>query len=228
MNYDFDFDLYGMETFDALMPFVSTLIAVYLVIIAVALLLGVVLHVIRALSLQTIAKRRGIGNAWLSWLPVGQEWIIGSLSDQYKYLTVGKNQSRRKVLLWLNLAAMLIGFVGTGVSAIQAIEGISQMSYTGFTEESAIMVVVPAVISMVVSVVSLVIGITAYVFRQMSMYDLYKSCDSKNAVVFLVFGILFGITEPFFLLACRNKDGGMPPRKPAGAEPVPQEITDGE
>ena len=218
---NFDFDYYGPEIMDAMMPMVSTLIAIYTAVFAIALLFGLVLHVIRALALQGIAKRRGISNGWLAWIPVGQEWIIGSLSDQYKYLTIGKNQSRRKVLLWLNLVALVVGVGGTGICLVQTVRGLSEMSFGyGFSAESAMPVIVPAVLTMVISVVSMVVGIAAYVFRQMSMYDLYKSCDPKNAVIFLVLGILFSVTEPFFLLACKNKDGGMPPRKTGISEPA--------
>ena len=51
------------------------------------------------------------------------------------------------------------------------------------------------------------------VFRYMALYDIYKSLDPENCVLFLVLSILFGVTEPFFLFFSREKDGGMPPRK---------------
>ena len=57
------------------------------------------------------------------------------------------------------------------------------------------------------------ISIAYAVFRYMALYDIYKSLDPANCVLFLVLSILFGVTEPFFLFFSRNKDDGMPPRK---------------
>ena len=63
--------------------------------------------------------------------------------------------------------------------------------------------------SMLISVARLAVSITALVFCHMSNYDLYRSCDPKNAVTFLVLGIIFPVAQPFFYLSCRKKDLGM-------------------
>ena len=47
-------------------------------------LLGIAAYVLTSWALYTIADRRGIKNPWLSWIPVVNCWIIGSLSDQYR------------------------------------------------------------------------------------------------------------------------------------------------
>lgn len=218
MSYNFNY--YGNEMSEALLPIFSTVIAVFLAVAVLGGVVKLVLYVIRSLSLHTISKRRGITNPWLSWIPVGQEWVIGSLSDQYKYLTQGKNQSRRTILIWLKLAALVLGGVSAGVGMTNVIGQVVAIGYGTLTEEAAMQIIAPLVISMVIGVVSFVVNVAAYVVCQMSMYDLYKSCDPKNAVVYEVFGILFGVTEPFFLLFCRNKDGGMPPRKASADESV--------
>lgn len=229
MSYEYDY--YASELGESLLPVFSVLVAVFLAVWVIAMLVGVVLYVIRSLSLHTIAKRRGIHNAWLSWIPVGQEWIIGSLSDQFKYLTQGKNQSRRKLLLGLNLAGVVLSLISGAISVAETVADTMAMAgYSSAVEEAALGVMLPVASTLVIAVVSSVVSVVAYVFRQMSMYDLYKSCNPKNAVVFLVLGILFGITEPFFLLSCRNKDEGMPPRKSGNpaAEPEAAPIVDAE
>lgn len=221
MNYD-SYYYYGEEALEAMMPVLSGLIAVMLTVFAVTLLLGAVLYVIRALALYTMAKRRGLKNSWLSWIPVGQEWIIGSVSDQYKYLTQGKNQSRRKILLILELAALVLGFASVGLTVTNSVR-LAMEVYQGGVE-NAVVEAIPMMGAMVLGIVSFAVGVTGYVFRQMSMYDLYRSCDPKNAVPYLVFGILLSITEPFFLIFLRNKDGGMPPRRENA--PVPDVNSD--
>ena len=71
------------------------------------------------------------------------------------------------------------------------------------------------------------VTIALCVIRYMALYDVYRSMDPANAVLYLVLSILFSPTEPFFLFFNREKDLGMPPRKqrpvyeqPAYQEPV--------
>ena len=81
-------------------------------------------------------------------------------------------------------------------------------------------VMLPMTGSMLLGVLSFGVGVAAFVFRQISMYDLYRSCDPRNAIPYLVLGILFSVLEPVFLMILRNRDEGMPPRKTADEAPV--------
>ena len=64
----------------------------------VLMLISIVMYVLQSIGLYKTAKRRGIHNAWLSWLPVGCTWIIGCISDQYQYVVRGKIRNKRKAL----------------------------------------------------------------------------------------------------------------------------------
>lgn len=216
----FDFNYYGdLEHVDGLLPMFAIFGSVILVAVILGSLFGFAVHVIRALAIYHIGKRRGLKNPWLAWIPVGQEWIIGSLSDQYQYLTHEKNRNRRKILLILSLTAMVIGWVSTGW-------GISRVLSVFFTygeyapPEAFAEVLLPMTGTMLLGMISSCVGLAAFVFRQISMYDLYRSCDPKNAIPYLVFGILFSILEPIFLMILRNRDDGMPPRKAAPEQPA--------
>ena len=46
--------------------------------------LSIAAYVLQALGLYTIAKRRGISNPWLAWVPVAWVWVLGSISDQFR------------------------------------------------------------------------------------------------------------------------------------------------
>ena len=82
----FDFNYYGdLEHVDGLLPMFAIFGSVILVAIILGSLFGFAVHVIRALAIYHIGKRRGLKNPWLAWIPVGQEWIIGSLSDQEEH-----------------------------------------------------------------------------------------------------------------------------------------------
>ena len=91
------------------------------------------------------------------------------------------------------------------------------------------------VVGPVLTVLAVVLPLAAVtialcVIRYMALYDVYRSLDPANAVLYLVLSILFSPTEPFFLFFNREKDQGMPPRKqrpvyeePAYRQPEPQQ-----
>ena len=64
-------------------------------------------------------------------------------------------------------------------------------------------------------------SIALSVMIYIALYKVYKSCDPKHAVLFLVLSIIFNITLPFFVFACRNKDLGMPQPDGGEEEPLP-------
>ena len=183
---------------------------VYLLFFLFIMALSIATYVLHSLGLHTIAKRRGIRNGWLAWIPMGNLWILGNISDQYQYVVKGRVKNRRKLLLGLG-----IGFVAVYVGWIMAImmslilsEGIASGA------EMAILLAFFGAIVMVVLSITLVIN------QYLCLYDLYRSCDPGNATVFLVLSIFFSITMPFFVFFCRNKDLGMPPRR----QPAPQQV----
>ena len=185
--------------------------------------LGIAVYVLNSLALYTIANRRGIKNAWLSWVPVINCWIIGSLSDQYRYVVKGEVKNKRKTLLILNIITWVISLAMIIIAIVMAV-GAAGAAMSGVAEAVLMETVLGPVIAILCLCLPLmIVGITTVVIRYMAMYDIYTSCTPQNSVVFLVLSILFSVTEAFFLFFTRNKDDGMQPRK---AEPVyeaPQE-----
>ena len=83
-------------------------------------MLGIGAYVLTSLALYTVAQRRGIRKPWLAWVPVLNCWILGSLSDQYRYVVLEQNKSKRKVLLVLNLVKAVLILVVTVLAAVTA------------------------------------------------------------------------------------------------------------
>lgn len=194
------------------------------------LAIGVICYVLYALSLYTIAKRREICRPWLAWIPFASAWVLGSLSDQYQYVVNRKIQSRRKALLGLSIGrgvamvGYLICFIGM-VSRAILVDGEPDGIFAAWL--LAAMLLIQA---------ALVLSIVYVVFYSISLYQVYKSCNPDTAVVFLVLSILISGIQAFFLLADRNLDRGMPPRRqqvqplpetPAAQAPVDPEDSDG-
>ena len=185
-------------------------------------LAGLACYIFAALGLYTIAKRRGLNHPGLCWIPLGFEWQLGSLSDQYQYLVMDKNTSRRKIMLGLSVLNWISGAVCTVVSSVMMVK--LTFSVPSMTEgEIASAIFGPLMIVMGVALVLSVAAIVLVVFRYICMYDVYRSCEPGNATLYLVLSIIFNILEPVFLMVIRKKDGGMPPRKESPVqEPVPE------
>ncbi len=189
-------------------------------------ILGIVGYVLTALALYTVAQRRGIKNAWLSWVPVVNCWIIGSLSDQYRYVVKGEVKNKRKILLILNIVSWIVSMAMIAVLVVMVV-GVTNQAISGAAEEEML----EAVFGPLMGILGLClpmagIGIATAVIRYMAMYDIYTSCTPKNNVIFLVLSIIFGITEPFFLFFTRNMDEGMPPRQQEPVYEAPQQPWD--
>lgn len=175
-----------------------------------ALVIWIVLFVFRAVSLYKIARRRGIRNAWLVWLPVCGDWILGSVADQYQYVVKDRVKNRRLPLFLLSVARLGLRIVGAALST-GVVAYVLRLILTGGGYPEVGRWVLLTVVSMMQS-----IGTVVYlVLRGFVLYDVYSSCTSRFNVLFLVLGLIFPVLEPFFFFACRNKEEGMPPRREA-------------
>ena len=190
------------------------LAGVLLLVVLLGLALAAVSYVLSAVSMYRIAKRRGIHHAWLAWIPVGNSWLLGSISDQYQYVVKRKATSRRKLLLILSIVNITVNIVH---SIIQASTSLAFYADAGMGNEVGMVAV-----TMLVSVVYLVLSMVLLAFTYVAYYDLFRSCKPNNAVLFLVLSIFFNVTTPFFLIVCSNSDEGMPPKRaPQAPEQIP-------
>lgn len=201
--------IYGLENFDVLG---SVIAVIYVVCYVLGWAWSALVYVLSALGQYTIAKRRGIRNPWMAWVPLAQMWILGCISDQYQYVAKGKVRNRRKVLLWLTVV-LLVLMVAAGVLG-------------GFTMVHDSLNIATGLVFLFALLVLFAVAVVNMVFTYICYYDLYASCDPGNSVLYLVLSILLNVTMPFFIFFCRKKDGGMParrkPQAPA-AEALPEE-----
>jgi hypothetical protein len=179
------------------------------VICLISLVIGVAAYVLRCVGIYNIAKHRGIHNPWLAWLPIGDAWVVGSISDQYQYLVKGKTRARRNVLMGLSVAQLALALV---YAAFQATTVIGAVNGNGAAIGAG------GASLLLVSLVMMVVSVVFMVFQYITLYDLYRSCDPDNAVIYLVLSIIVPISMPVLLFVCRNKDYGMPARL------APQEV----
>ena len=181
--------------------------------------LGIAGYFLRSIGLYSIAKRRGINNPWLAWIPVAWVWVLGSISDQFRYVTKAQVKNKRKVLLVLSMVTAVLVLVMLVFGVISMVDVIDLMM-AGM--EDQLMGVAFAIAIKMLAILGLVmiVAVVHCVFYYIALYDLYASANPNNSALFLVLGIFFRVTEPFFIFFNRKKDGGMPPRCNVPQEPV--------
>ena len=215
---NFHIDAYMMEEAAMLLPLLTSAFP--------STLLGIATYVLSSMALYTLATRRGIDKAWLSWVPVLNVWIIGSLSDQYRYVVKGQYKSKRKTLLILNLINAVVALILLIVAVGVTVELTTGAIYGVRGNELWNSVLGSALGATGLALTMGGISIAAAVIRYMALYDIYVSMDPANSVLFLVLSIIFNVTEAFFLFFSRNRDDGMPPRREAPREPTWEEPAD--
>ena len=174
---------------------------------------SIVTYVFTAIALYSIAKRRGLKHAWLSWIPVANVWVLGSISDQYRYVTRGEIKSKRKTLLILNIISAILGVVVVILCIVMMADLIGG-AIVGRNMDRILKDVLAYVAGMMGLLLPILgVSIAHAIIYYMALFDVFTSCDPENRTVFFVVGLLIGITRPVFLFICRNKDLGMPPRR---------------
>ena len=181
-------------------------------------LFGIAAYILTAVAFYTISRRRGLNKPWLAWVPVVNCWLLGSLSDQYQYVVKGENKSKRKWLLMLNIVKSILILCLSVMGIITAAGIVFGIHDAGMMR--SISKPLMGVLGLTVPMAAVTIALC--IIRYMALFDVYRSLDPDNAVLYLVLSILFSPTEPFFLFFNRDKDQGMPPRKrqPVYEQPV--------
>ena len=191
-----------------------------------SVLLGIASYVLTSMALYSLASRRGIGKAWLSWVPILNVWIVGSLSDQYRYVVKDQCKSKRKILLILKLVSVIFVLAAVIAGGFLVADVVRTMMY-GIRMEAVLSQILGPVLGIAGLVLPMFgLAIASAVIYFMALYDVFQSMDPANGVMFLVLSILFPVTEPFFLFFNREKDKGMPPRRPEHSQPQWEETKD--
>ena len=199
--------------------------------------LGILVYVLQALALYTIAQRRGIKKPWLAWIPVVNVWILGSISDQYQYVVKRQVKNKRKVLLGLNIAMTILAILLIAaliwLFASLVMVGVSMNLFSGGNMPGAnidtyafeaLADEIGVLLLMCLTVLPLLVLVIIHtVCFYMALYDVFCSCEPKNSTLYLVLSLVGNVVVDgarcIFLMLCKDKDLGMPPRKP---EPIPE------
>lgn len=204
---------------DGFVAFMLLFLLLYFSLLFALIGLSVVSYILEGFGLQKMASKRGIHKPWLAWVPFGNMWIIGSISDQYQYVKKGRVTNRRKMLLGLMIAYFAIVMTYSFVSGVAA----GMASVTGTVSP------IVGVMGIFFYLLMIAAAVIMFVFMYISLYDLYASAVPERATKYLLLSIFINPMLPFLIFRCRDKEDGMPPRKGTvqpEAIPAPEVVTE--
>lgn len=176
---------------------------------------AVVSYILTGKSLSAIARRRGIEKPWLAWVPVGCDWLLGCISDQYRYVVHGQERNARGKLLKMNIVVLSMAVVVCILAGVTVVMGAMGASDEGM--------LVLALLMLLLAYGMLAVAVVYSINCYKAYFDLFRSCNPDKSLVFLLVSIFTSYPLPFFLYSCRNKDLGMPPKEETDLE-LPSEI----
>ena len=187
------------------MEILAIFYAIYMAMLYILLLVFCVIgYILCGKGMSAIARRRGIEKPWLAWVPVGNMWLLGCISDQYRYLAYGQQTNRRRTLLILSIVTTACSVPLSVMSAMM-----SAMTQADPTAES---VLIMSLVVLVFACVVLAVAVVQSVMQFMAYYDLFRSCDPGKSLMYLLVSLFVTFPLPFFVYGCRDKDLGLPPR----------------
>lgn len=195
------FALLGGDAFpdEIFLPFFTVFIFTYLLILGIM----ITMYVLQSLALFKIAKKRGIHNYGMAWVPIGSTWLLGKIADDVNLCRRNKKTNFARNILTLSLiyiAVFILFYIGAIFFAVTvAIQ--SETTGTSIIDYPATVLVV-SLIALGMMVLAVVLSVLTY----MALYRVFYGYDENNAVVFLVLSIFISYLLPIFLFIIRNRD----------------------
>lgn len=188
----------------------ASIIAVLMaLILSLVLTLGVTaaIYIIGALGVKKLADRRNMKNSWLAWLPVGQEYLLGKMSDDIS--AEEPPFKKHGWMIWYPVIAgayLLFSFIDLIVQLLSLPDIMRVAMYASSPEALLALLdnsgagVFSVATSGLVSLASLALTVVGAIL----MYRIYKRYSPGAAIAFTVCGALFGL-HWLFIFIIRKK-----------------------
>ncbi len=188
------------------------ILAAVLVVFLIALGVIVTIYVLGAFGAYRLAKRRGMQNAWLAWLPVGQEYILGKMSDGIS----AEDPPYQKKGWWIAYPIIsgvyLLLSLASCILTIAAMPGyIEKMEWAMISgSEEDVLSAVFSIFSgsgtavLILSELVSLLSIAAVIIGSILLYRVYKRYMPNAAMAFAICGGIFGL-HWLFLFIIRNR-----------------------
>lgn len=186
--------------------------SVFYAILFISLAIGLVFYVFQSIGLYTLAKRRGVRYPGLAWVPIGSNWILGCLADQFDSVSRRKRSAQRHALLWLPVGMLVAVFVELIIILPPTFATLPRF-WNDNIYQNALSDTIYHYLPVILACYFVILGtaITYMIFHYIALYKVYKSCNPDTAIAFLLLSIFVSVTMPFLIFAGRKEDLGMTP-----------------
>lgn len=157
-------------------------------------------HILMAVALQSIAKRRGLWWRWLAWFPIGQNYVLGAIADDiagsggYRVWRNGEEIKKESYFRYiLSGYQIIIAFIAV-ILAVKLWRGedISGLLLGGLFNNALYDALAP-VVSFALA------GVHAY-----ALYKIFGYYRPERASLYTVLCVFFAFLTPFLLLSVRK------------------------
>ena len=151
-------------------------------------------------------KARKLKTHGFPFVPVGRNWVFGTLAEKYKKKN-GVKSARFGIILTVLSVIELVCSAVMLVFMIIVTKNILDMAYgavensTEVTPEQLAALIPIIIIYFVLIAVSMAYLIVTYI----AMWRIYASFDKANATLYIVLSVLFAISSPIILFIIRNR-----------------------
>lgn len=164
---------------------------------------------------QRMAKKVGMENPWLFWIPGANLYALGQLADIQASRCEGKTTNlRKKILIWL-IAPMIVSIAWAIILVIWLIAAVNKgilnnneiVSLDMIGDASMIGLSIAILLGFIALFVAYIILIVIY---YKALYRTYKLYAPDSAGGFLVLSIFIGAAIPILLFALSFKEPALP------------------
>ena len=162
-------------------------------------------YVMQAISLQTIARRRGIANPWLAWIPYATNWLFGAIVRDYDKRN-GINRRWDKILLIMSIAMAVFSTVTiVGMYAVLIAMALLSAVFLSSAEILSIILVVLAIVIYALCILLIVFASAFSTIVTVCVFKLFESTVQDKALKYFLIYLLVPFAAPICLFMCRNK-----------------------
>ncbi|MCK5129416.1 MAG: hypothetical protein KAQ68_06175 [Clostridiales bacterium] len=171
-----------------LVGFVAVMIVVLFFVFAISL----VIYILHSIGLYRLAKNKGMDNAWLAWIPIGNYYILGAVSKQSAYMK-NKVPKVEVILPIVGAVYVALSFVPAILNTINSFSGYSYNNLLGMGISTLLITF---------------LGLCFTAFITFVYYHIYKTYEPNNAVLYTILSV-FSLSF-IFIFVIRNKQPVLP------------------
>lgn len=165
----------------------SALFAIPIAIYIIFFIATIAFYVLGAYGLYKISKNTGMNNAWFSFIPIANLYLIGKLADRYN-----KNRGKKSSL------GMLLPILSIAPSAIYLLiicfGLVSTISYQ-FSLPSLFLVGLMPLVFIII-----LVSIASSIMKIYALYLVYQDFEPSRAVPYTILAVLGLEVIPFILI----------------------------